>query len=53
MLQENPGTTQLQFKFKVDSDREEVMKTIETIRATSIYPHPPLRHIKAWLNNFA
>ena len=35
-----PGTL-LQFRFKTDSDREEVMRTIESIRATSIYPHPP------------
>ena len=41
MLQENPGTTLLQFRFKTDSDREEVMKTIESIRVTSTYPHPP------------
>lgn len=41
MLQENPGTTLLQFRFKTDSDREEMMKTIESIRVTSTYPHPP------------
>ena len=37
MLQENPGITLLQFKFKANSD---IMKTIETISATSIYPYP-------------
>ena len=41
MLQENPETSLLPFKFKADSDREGVMKRIKTIMATSIYPHPP------------
>jgi len=40
MVQENPDSTLLNFTFKKDSDREEVVERIEGIRATNIYLHP-------------